>query len=109
MLAERWSGATWSIQSTLKFGGPGQGRLDGVSCSRRRACTAVGWYDDYGLTLGARWTGVSWSVQATPDPGNSQNVLAGVSCPSRGICIAVGGTAKKTGALGTLAERWRAG
>jgi hypothetical protein len=111
MLAERWNGVRWAIQTTATPRNAGQTPQGGVSCSGRRACTAVGSYDDQDKTLGVRWNGTRWSVQTTPDPGSGRNALTGVSCPSRRLCIAVGYHATEAGSEiteSTLAERWRA-
>jgi hypothetical protein len=42
-LAEGWNGSRWAIQRTDNlFGTSGPSELNGVSCTSRRACTAVG-------------------------------------------------------------------
>lgn len=46
--------------------------LQGVSCTSRVACTAVG---DSGLVL--HWNGLHWSIQRPP---NYQTTLTGVAC-----------------------------
>jgi hypothetical protein len=40
-LAERWDGASWTIQTTPSIGG---GNLSGISCSTNGECSAVGSY-----------------------------------------------------------------
>ena len=42
ILAERWNGRTWAIQSTPKPAGAKASALIGVSCSSATACTSVG-------------------------------------------------------------------
>jgi hypothetical protein len=43
-LAERWNGATWTLQTTTNPSGAKLSILTEVSCSSARACTAVGDY-----------------------------------------------------------------
>ena len=75
LLAERWNGATWTIQPT-----PGAGGLSGVSCPSVNACTAVG------AGRIETWNGTTWT--AVPTPATSD--LSAVSCPSTAACTAVG-------------------
>lgn len=42
MLAERWDGTRWRIEPTPHPAGSPTNFLNGVTCSSRRACTAVG-------------------------------------------------------------------
>ena len=92
-LAERWDGASWTIQPTPgTFAG-----LKDVSCASSVICTATG--SDTNAPLVERWDGTSWTIQ--PNPASS-GILNGVSCaPSTGECIAVGSSSGKA-----LAERW---
>jgi hypothetical protein len=58
VLAERWDGRTWTIQSTPS----GLAQLDGVSCTSAAACTAVGrnYINSNGIikvTLAERYSG----------------------------------------------------
>ena len=105
MLAERWDGTTWSLQSIPDPPGAQGPFLNAVSCSSASACTAVGTFLDSsgsGETLAERWNGASWAVQSTPNPSGAQGSgFSGVSCTSSTACTAVGGSS-----LGTLAERW---
>jgi hypothetical protein len=107
-LAERWNGATWSIQHTANPTGGSSNILDGVSCPSTSACTAVGAYSNgtiSGVPLAERWNGTRWSIQHTPSPTGGSGILDAVSCPSTGDCTAVGhypGGANEV----TLAERW---
>jgi hypothetical protein len=65
-MAWRWNGTTW-IRQTIGGSGP----LNGVSCSSRRRCTAVG-YDlttsGNSLTLAERWNGRRWRIEPTRSP-----------------------------------------
>jgi hypothetical protein len=105
-LAERWSGAGWSIQPTL---GP-NGSLAGVSCASKLACVAVGSYtraDGSEATLAESSDGDRWSIQPTPHPsGAVAAFLSGVSCAPAGGCTAVGTFTNTAGQSQTLAERW---
>jgi len=103
-LAERWNGRTWRIVPTFKPTGLGS-FLNGVACTSRAACTAVG---SAGLvtTLAERWNGSRWRVQSTPNPPGGQNIfLASVACPTSSACTAFGLNLTGSGPF-TLAERW---
>lgn len=109
-LVERWNGSSWSIQRTPA---PPESELAGVSCTSRRACTAVG--GARGSTLAERWNGLRWSVQRTSNGAiHIPNIpwlgseLRAVSCVSSTTCTAVGSVSYKccdSSDLG-LTERW---
>jgi hypothetical protein len=106
-LAERWNGATWSIQPTPNPSSPGGGTLNWVACPSQTDCTAVGASVDTSgnalATLAERWNGTRWSIQPTPNPAGVQGPrLEGVACTSPSACTAVGGSF----ANASLAERW---
>jgi hypothetical protein len=109
LLAVRWNGKTWAVQSTPSPSGAQGSSLAGVSCTSASACIAVGSYTNSAGTtvpLAERWNGKAWTIQKTPIPsGALGSSLAGVSCRC-GICIAVGSYSTSTGAQMTLAERW---
>src|SRR5207237_933632 len=81
-LAERWSGNSWSVQSTPNPSGAQSSVLAGVSCSSTTACTGVGSSVNSAgvqVTLAERWNGTSWVVQSTPNPsGAKASALSGV-------------------------------
>ena len=120
MLAERWDGTKWLIQTTANPPGANYSELLGVSCSSADACTAVGDYEDTGGTkviLAQRWDGTKWSIQTTPNPTSGDassdvedSKLFGVSCPSASACTVVGDyltrPSNNFGRDITLAERW---
>ncbi len=96
----------WSLQATPNPGKEVSRFLDGMSCSSRTACTAVGYYrneEKHLATLAERWNGTSWSVQTTPNPSGatSSGLYGGVACASSTACMAVGESNK-----GPLAESW---
>jgi hypothetical protein len=109
-LAERWNGASWSIQRTANPTGALDSFLAGVSCASATVCTAVGdSTNDASATapLAERWNGASWSIQRTPKPtGATFSKLVGVSCPSATTCIAVGSFINHAGTSMIVAERW---
>jgi len=109
LLAERWDGTTWTVQSTpTPPSTQGQGDFfGGVSCSSPSACTAVGLiFTPAPFTVAERWDGSSWTVQDTPNlPGATDVGLPAVSCPVLSVCTAVGGYAND-GPMVTLAEQW---
>ena len=95
-LIETWNGRRWSVQKTSEPAGA----LDGVSCTSRRACTAVG----YALVgpLAERWDGRHWVTQNTPNLHDAESGFSAVSCSSDAACTAVG----EDKALQPLVERW---
>ena len=98
----------WRIQPTPNPKIP-QGRLNAVSCSSPRTCTAVGVFDNIPGrgTLAERWDGTSWSIQASANPAGALTaVLFGVSCPAATFCVAVGNYQNRTGRHAILAEAW---
>jgi hypothetical protein len=110
-LAERWNGHSWKVQFVpdpeKKFGTG----LDGVSCSGRTSCTAVGTYyvnnNGGNRTLAEHWGGHHWRVQSTPRVHGAASVyLNGVSCTSASACTAVGDSYAPSLIDSTLAERW---
>jgi hypothetical protein len=93
-LAERWNGATWTVQTTPDPKGAQSSELTGVSCPAAAACTAVGSYVSrsnlYEL-LAERWNGKTWSRQATPNAaGADGGVFNDVACTAASACTAVG-------------------
>jgi hypothetical protein len=106
--AERWNGATWSLQSTAKPSGE-EPWLFSVSCSSPIDCAAVGFSVSGGTTyktLAERWNGESWSIVKSANPTGTQPELDGVSCSSYTDCTASGGYRTTGGEEQSLAERW---
>jgi hypothetical protein len=113
MLVERWSGATWVVQSLpLPHGArPGSGRLSSVSC-RASVCTAVGSYTGAAgsqTALVERWNGSRWSAQGAAKPrAAKQSTLEELSCPGQRACLALGNYTDRRG-VHTLVESWSGG
>ena len=118
LLAERWDGSSWSLESMpdpvppANISQPGT-NLNGLSlsCSSGSYCTAVGGYDlnsGGGQSFAERWDGSRWSLEATPKiAGAFETQLRGVSCTSPSACSAVGYyNPSSSGPHRTLAERW---
>jgi hypothetical protein len=86
-LAERWNGATWSVQQTPTPDSTSAGLIE-VSCASPSVCTAI-------TGPGAqRWeAGGGWVVETIPMPQEaaSHGNTEGVSCAKPTICVAVGG------------------
>ncbi len=104
MLAERWSGTEWAIQTT-----PGKGELQGVSCASETVCTAVGRVGSLVVPLAEQWEGGKWTAETIPDPSlgaASFAELKSVSCTSPKACTAVGYYRNSSAAFVTLAEFW---
>jgi hypothetical protein len=84
-LAERWNGATWTIQPA-----PATGEFNGVSCPSATGCTAVGGEGPTAagtdVLLAETWNGTTWTTMQTPGAGT----FTAVSCASTAACMAVG-------------------
>lgn len=97
-LAERWDGATWTVETTPSIPRSTRALFQGVSCPTTTLCVAVG-YDTHGALI-ERWNGTVWKVDAAPRVHGGSSLNA-VSCTSVSVCTAVGDTS-----TGALAERW---
>jgi hypothetical protein len=111
LLAERWNGTEWSIQSTITPGGSAYAFLQGVSCTSATECVVVGYY--YSTSAGVyatfpeKWNGSEWSIQGMTNPSGAKgSYLRQVSCTSSTACTAVGEYVNSTGTTQTLAQRW---
>ena len=91
------SGSFWSV-------------LNGVSCSSRTACVAVGYSLDLSNNqslLAEGWNGVQWTILTPPEPaGATQSSFAGVSCAPASGCVAVGAATIAGTDVQSLAEGW---
>lgn len=111
-LAERWTGAAWTITTTYRPAGTSYDPLVAVSCSSSTACTAVGATSSNGsnTSFAERFNGTSWSLQSTATlPGLPSNSLTAVSCPTSAVCLAVGNASSSAGVQSTLVELWNGG
>jgi hypothetical protein len=97
-LAEGWNGRKWSIQNTpIPNDASGGSYPTGVSCTKPRACTAVGQADN-GSGVPTQgwaqvWNGTTWTNHTTKSPtGATFSTLSAVSCSaaSSTTCTAVG-------------------
>jgi hypothetical protein len=70
------------------------GELNGVACTSRRVCIAVGGSGSPQVQrpLVERWKGPGWSVVPAPISIHSADLTA-VSCPSQELCVAAGNDA----------------
>ena len=103
LLAERWNGSAWKIQS-VPAPAAGHGVLNAVACPAADACIAVG-SDNNGLFSEA-WNGTSWLTRPVRVPaGGSDADLEAISCTAADSCEAVG-TYSKGGTSRPLAEVW---
>jgi len=109
-LAERWNGATWSIQPVAASAGSLASELLAVSCPAAAACTAGGSEIDFTQTpvpLAERWNGTRWSAEAVPSPAGSVGAgFSGVSCRGPAACTAAGSYGTGAGGMVLLAEAW---
>jgi hypothetical protein len=93
-LAERWNGATWTVQPTPTPAGVQMPALTGVSCAAPDSCAAAGVYfnvvEAVSSVFAEAWNGSRWRLEITPIPaGSVTSYLAGISC-APGRCTAVG-------------------
>jgi hypothetical protein len=120
-LIERWDDRTWSLRGFTT-----SGSFSAVSCASRRACIAVGTFDEIAegscngecgsnYAVAARWNGNSWLGQTIPMGNAAVNTsLSSVSCTSATTCMAVGRFDFYDGIIcgydqcpgGVLVERW---
>jgi len=112
----RWNGAKWLIDPIPDPAKTGLVNLNGVSCTSRLGCVAVG--DDLDSqgswqTLVERWNGKIWSILPTPTNAIGLGggwLLFAVACPRATNCFAAGWN--NIGGLGeptTLVEQWKNG
>jgi hypothetical protein len=88
--AQRWNGASWSLDSVAVPAGSKFGLFEGVSC--RIKCLTAGRYtnsEGKDKTLGETRETPSWTQRTIPAPGETSGV-AGVDCFGSTSCLAVG-------------------
>jgi hypothetical protein len=104
--AKTESAPLWTIVGSPDTG-TGNNRLASVSCPRRSACAAVGYYlNSSGVseTLAETWNGTTWSVAPSLNKGTTGDTLDGVSCVDSTDCTSVGEYNKRSGDVKTLIE-----
>ena len=97
-LAEKWNGASWTVQPSVDINSSANINLDvaslhAVSCTSAEECEAVGFDLEYkGGGFAEVWNGHVWAHQSVPQPdrGATTSVLDGISCTTAGSCEAVG-------------------
>jgi len=101
-----WDGSSWQLDSPLSPPGSSESGFNGISCIAS-SCVAVGFEQ---LSAGSNaplvetWNGTSWTIQTTSVPkGATTAIFTGVSCDQTS-CMAVGYSAKKSGATEPLTE-----
>jgi hypothetical protein len=108
-LAEAWNGTRWRVLAIPNPKDAANSFLHGVSCTSRRACTAVGTDETPGgrvLAVAERWNGTRWAIQPIARPaGATATDLFGVSCTTAHACTAAGDY-RGTGSAKPLAEAW---
>jgi hypothetical protein len=109
-LAERWNGASWTIQPVSGSAGSLASEFLAVSCPTATACTAGGSEMNSAqkpVPLAERWNGTRWSVQSVPSPAGAIGAgFNGLSCATPATCIAAGSYGNSHGASALLAETW---
>jgi hypothetical protein len=94
LLALRWDGTNWTLQTAATPSGATASTFTGVSCPSATDCEVVGGYTTSATstfpttTLAELWNGTTWTIQTSPNP-SSGGFTAG-SCAGVGACTAVG-------------------
>jgi hypothetical protein len=108
-LAERWSGAAWTVRSTPNPAASIRSLLSAVACPVSGACISVGTWsrsDGTQVSLSLRLSGSTWSILDTPNPaGAVATNLSGISCTGASTCTAVGTSLVPGHFEAALAER----
>lgn len=103
---------SWKSQAVPTPAHSDDAGLDGVSCTLRTGCVAVGWSvpsdTDEPVPLVEHWNGSTWSIEPTPIPRAPGwgGGLSAVSCTSSRACIAVGSFDDDAVGEVALVERW---
>jgi NHL repeat len=110
VLAERWNGKEWALQSMINPSGGESPYAAGVACSTATACMAVGYYENSSgvyFAFTESWNGTEWKIVSTPEPTGALNgLLSGVACTSSTACTAVGWYENSSGVEVPWADRW---
>jgi hypothetical protein len=110
MLAGRWNGASWALETIPMPPGASYGIPSGVVCVSVVTCTTVGNYTNGSgsdVTLAVQRTGGKWVLQSTPNRTvTQQSALGSVSCVSASACTAVGRFVAADDTEHPLAEQW---
>jgi hypothetical protein len=106
-LAERWSGTTWTLQSTPNLSSSTFDQLNAVACTSAILCQAVGEATVGGpghVPLAEMWNGSTWVLLSTQTPAGATSApLGDISCVAA-TCFAVGASLAG-GVSKTLVER----
>ncbi len=109
-----WNGSVWVTNQTQNVYTARQNDLEGVSCTTRLTCIAVGYYmirtgpvSVPVRTLAEFWNGRSWTI-AYPltAPGGLHTVLLAIAPHCYMYCITVGSQSRTDGTIGAYAESW---
>jgi hypothetical protein len=117
VLAERWDGSAWTIQtlpdSPSQGAGPGfESSLLDVSCSAQDVCMAIGQWITFGTTSSTveeralTWDGQHWATSIVPVAGLNNVGLGGLTCLSGSSCLAVGSGDASSGNTRPLVLHW---
>jgi hypothetical protein len=109
VLAEQWNGARWLVIQSRNPGHAASAFLNGVSCTRRAGCVAVGSTTTRSgdtHALAEKWTRGHWRTLSVTSPalGHATD-LNGVSCAGV-TCMAVGQYTRTGGRVLALSARW---
>ncbi|HEX4436002.1 MAG TPA: hypothetical protein VH061_04330 [Solirubrobacteraceae bacterium] len=89
-IAEKWSGASWSIVATpSEEGEKALNYLLDVVCTSTTSCTAVG--SEGSKPVALRWNGTEWTVLSAP-----ATTLGRISCSGPSACIGLGSVGYQT-------------
>ncbi len=109
--AEKWSGSTWSTETTPNPAGDLANQLTSVACPTSSSCLAAGFTasapNGTPTAITEVLTKKTWALQMPPPPaGAISSSLAGISCPAPGACVAVGSFENASDVTEPLAETW---
>ena len=109
VLAERWNGTAWTVQTLPSPSATAKSFLSSVSCPTTGRCEATGSIVGLpGAPVGEKWNGKSWALQAMPGPSASQAIavfFGQVSCSAATACDAMG-YYSTTSNFATLVDAW---
>lgn len=104
MLAERWNGTAWTLQSVPNVPGATEGDLGPVACTSATSCVALGTYN--AGFMSETWNGSTWQVATLEAPNKAFTAWPrALSCTSATNCMAVGQYAPN-GTYSTFADHW---
>lgn len=105
MLAERWNGTAWTLQSLPNVPGATENYVGPVACTSATRCVALGTYN--AGFMSETWNGSTWQVATLETPNKAFTAKPrSLSCASATNCMAVGEYPAGSGVESTFADHW---